>query len=249
MISTEFYLTWKPLGSVSTIPITEQQNRDIGSYKRIKFKLFTFPITYYGVSNINNTVQLSENGGAWNTMVLENSNYDDIEFVAELKRKLDAVGAGTYTVTISKYTGKLTITAVNITNFSIRFTASSKQHEKIWGVIAGTSRPQIPATLSYTSPNVIQLWGPDQLNVVSSTLSKMITKKNIDVVGEISDIILKVPVTLNAFNQESHYESDWMPAVNQEMIPSSILIDIVDEEGNSLNFNGGTCYLTVSIST
>jgi len=249
MSVTEFYLAWSPNGSSANIPISSSQNALIGLYRKIKFKTFIFPTSFYSVSNINNTAELSENGGAWTSFTLTNNNYNSTTLAVELKRVLEVVGIGTYTVDIDIYSCKMTITATGVTTFSIRFTANSRPHEKIWGITANTARPQIPATLSYTSPNVIQIWGPDCLLVKSPTLSKMLIKNNIDVSDSNSNVLIRVPIVSSSLSQDLYTSEDWLPAINQNLIPTTINIDVTDENGNSVDFNGARCYLTVAVST
>ena len=249
MSVTEFYLAWSPSGSAATIPISSAQNTAIGIYRKIKFKTFVFPTSFYSVYDANKTAELSEDGGAWTSFTLTKSNYTASTIVTEIKTALETVGAGTYTVTIDTYTGKLYITATGITSFSIRFTSNSRAHEKIWGILEGTSSPQIPATLSYSSSAVVQLWGPDCLLVKSPTLAKMMAKNNIDVSDGNTNVLMRVPIVSTVFSQDVHFESDWLPAINQALVPNSIVIDITDESGNSIDFNGCKCYLIVAVST
>lgn len=245
----EFHLSFAPNGSASSVAITEAQNVSIGSYRRLKIKQFTMPITYYAVSTINNAAELSENGGGWAAVTLTPGNYTQSTFATEVKTQLEATGAGTYTVSINTETSKMLISVGGgAATFSIRFTASNRQMEKIWGVPTGTARPQIPNGGSYTSTNIIQLWGPDHINLVSSTLVKMIASRAVDL-DDASNMLLRVPINVNVGSQQTVYDEDWRQAVNQVMTPTTISIDIQDESGNSINLNGGVCYLTIAVSS
>jgi len=248
----EFYFSWMPGGSPTSIAISELQNREIGRFRRMKIKHFVMDTTFYAVSSINNAFELEEDGsGTWLAGTLTPGNYTVSTFSAEVKTRLEAIGAGTYTVSISSESSKITIAVSGgASTFSIRFTESDRQKEKLWGVAAGTAQNlQIPNTGSYTSSKVVHLWGPTMINFTSSTLNKMLSEENHDITGGVSDVLMRVPLTVNTGSQQIVFDEDWRLAVNQIMKPTTIVADITDESGNSIDLNGGEVHITIAMSS
>lgn len=252
----EFTLRWSPPGSASTITLTPDEQNYIGAFSNIQFRQVTMPATFYVVSTINNTASLSE--GASNPDLLLNlsyifhitpANYTAATFAAAVATALQSVSPNslTYTVTISPTTGTLTISTSM--QFQISFTPGNPQMEKIWGVRAGTASPQINATSgSYTSINPVQLWGPDQLLIVSPTITSYMQSRNLDISPyEIPNTLLRVSVQGTPFTQITFNSQQIFAAISLP-IPSNIIIDVLDESGNSINLNGGYVYLTIAIS-
>ncbi len=188
----DFILKWSPNGSASSIAITNVENNQIGAFKKMRVKSITTPLTFYAISNINNTLLLEEdNSGTWNTVTLTPGNYTGAEFATEVKTQFETIGAGTYTVTISDTTNKITISVSGgASTFSAAFKENDNQREKIWGVPHGTAgqnaaeNPPTNAQIndapsgSYTSANPIMIWGPDYMLLKSETLVKMLNKRH-----------------------------------------------------------------------
>ena len=131
------------------------------------------------------------------------------------------------------------------------------QAEKIWGVPATKLTSPVPTQpqigngtylTSYRSTNPSQIWGPDQLLVVSPTLQNIFSRKNTDLGMNIQNIIMRVPVTVPLFSQQTFSDSNNEVAVqNNQSFPQKIVIDVTDETGNSLNFNGCVVYMHITV--
>jgi hypothetical protein len=259
------YIKWSPAGASQNITFTAAQSAQIAAFKKLTIKRVIMPITYYAISSINQTYQLSEGGAFGSARTITAGNYTSAEFCTELSTSLGlasvALGnSATYTCTISSTTGKLTITK-NSGTFQIQFAttaATRSQMEKIWGVPAVTAQPQINnggAAITYTSTNPVILWGPDELLLVSSALVTLCTQRNTDIVGYTSatdtaqtNILFKIPITVTPFSQLIYEDSVDFTATNQSIIPTTIDLNITDESGNSLNFLGGYCYIELALS-
>ncbi len=272
----EIYFKFSPDGSAQDVSLSASELSQIGSFKRLKFSSITTPLLYYSISSINQQFALIERNDSSATtttlITLTSGNYTSASFATELQTQLnnnDAYGS-TYTVTISTTTGKLSITNNNggtWNGFQIEFytgnsgtsdTASKRvQAEKIWGVTptllsdAAPASPQIGSgsfVTSYTSSLPVQLWGPDQLLVVSPELKKMLVRYNTDIVDNQANILLCVPIVSSPFTQQTYTFDSTTISVNNQTLPSTITFNITDESGNSIDFNGGSCYLRVIVS-
>lgn len=358
-----------------------------------KFSVMTLrdiilPLTYYNINDSNNTVLLKEGAGSWNLVTLTKGNYTSSQFASEVATQLDAIGAGTYTVSISSITGKMTISvAGGAATFSIAFTTGNRQTEKIWGVPAGTAgaavyienppsaaqvnnvaagsytsaralpsvvvinsrnnnfilfltgfivwtqmtltsgtytRVQFAAMLqtilegsgntwtvsinangtlsivltplltvttfsiafdenirdieeiwgvaantpganrtiqnppaaaqinpsvasSYTSARPIILWGPDQLLLRSAALESISLYKNTDIGTSIQNVVTKIPINGPTFSQYISSNGPVKQVISNTQLPASIDINITDESGNNVDFNGGVCYINMTV--
>lgn len=273
----EFYIKFIPSGSAVEINLSSTERTRIGAFKTIHFHTLVTPISYYCISSINNEfVLIEENDSAATTssiITLDSGNYTTSTFSIEVQSKLNANSAygSTYTVSINSTTGKMIITNDNggtWNGFKIEWytgnngtidSASNRiQAEKIWGaprtelIDTTPANPQIGGAVfltSYTSTNPIQLWGPDELLIISPELQKMKTKYNVDVINNQINIIIRIPIATNPFTQQTHIDTvSEVVGVNNQTLPTMITIDITDESGNSLNFNGGACYLHVRVA-
>ena len=272
--SREIYWKFRPNGSAQTITVSAANNLQIGAFKRIKFKLFTCPISFYAVGPTNKsfffTERLSIIGIVTDfsgTLNLTEGNYTISSFATEVAAIINANNHATtsYTATTSTTTGKLTIVGTGdgtYQGFQIEFysgvsgtvsnPAKRLQAEKIWGVAPTTLTSTVTVSqigsgsfiTTYVSTNPISLWGPDQLLVISPELKKLMTKYNTDIVDGQSNIIMRVPITSSPFSQQTYVNTDLeITGVNNQTIPATVTLDVIDESGNSVNFNGGSCYL------
>jgi hypothetical protein len=148
--SREVYLRFTPAGSPVQITLTDQEVANIGKFNTITYKNIIIPITYYAISEVNNTFLFREdNTGSWTTITLSPGNYNSLAFANELKTKLEIAGAGDYAVSVSPTTGQMTITVSGLAStFSIAYTTGDRQREKIWGTLPDT----IGATFKIENP-------------------------------------------------------------------------------------------------
>lgn len=182
--------------------------------------------------------------------------YTREEFIVELANKLNTAGAYTYTVSID-ISGKLIISSTD--DFQIAFIENVRSTEKIWGISSGVLGAKLmiqnPPTdvqitgATYTSTNPIQLWGPDKLLIVSEALENQFIKKNIDITQNTDDVIFSIPITVSPLTQQTYFN----PNVNMTLtsgvkLPRKVDMNITDESGNGINFNGGECYVNLIVS-
>lgn len=107
-------------------------------------------------------LELSEGGVGVGTVTIGAANYylsSPTSLTSELKEQLDAVGAGTYTVTLDDdtdtATGKVTISVTGVANYSIVWTDTALRD--LYGFTSNITT-QTTATGAYQAPN---LWLPN----------------------------------------------------------------------------------------
>ncbi len=280
--SRDVYIKFAPKSTPVSIDIEPAQINSIGIFKRISFKSFTCPTTFYSISSVNNQFYIIEQStsGSTNTrlVTLVPGHYNATSMATELMNRFNYTAGtgyygGIYIINIDTITGRLAISysspvGSTLNGFKIGFyngqagTSNSPsqrlQAEKIWGVdpttmtTAISALPQIGGNTfltSYTSENPSQIWGPDQLLVISPTFQNMIARKHTDIGDGQSNIIMRVPITVQPFSQQTFtdYNND-VTTIGNTKFPRVINISVTDESGNLLDFNGGQCYLIVSVS-
>uniref|UniRef100_A0A6C0BC81 Uncharacterized protein n=1 Tax=viral metagenome TaxID=1070528 RepID=A0A6C0BC81_9ZZZZ len=376
-------MRFSPNGNTANIiNISSETITKIGIFKSVSIDTIVVPVTYYMISSINNTFLLRENAGAWSTVTITPGSYTSTQFAAELKNRLEDIGAGTYAVTFIEYTGSIKITVSGaVATFSISFLTGDTQKEKIFGIpnnTAGasytiqnppaaaqinntraasyTSNNQIPPIIiidstnsrallsdvigtwnmytltsgsytniefaahlkvrlnatgtgtyntsilqngrlfisvsgaaltfsisfitsinkiediygvdhnttgatniiqnpptaaqinnvaSYTSTLPTQLWGPDVLYLTSNALDSLTIGRYTDANTLIEDIICQIPINASIFSQMIYRPELTLSCVSNTRLKSTFDFNIIDEDGNDINFNGGNCYLTL----
>lgn len=205
----------------------------------------------------------NEHAMVYITVNLTEGVYTRKEYVAELANALNAAGEGTYTVSIN-ISGKLIISdSAAGENFKIAFVENIRTIEKIWGVQTGTPgakleipNPPSPLQISslgtggvYVSHNPIQLWGPDKLLIVSEALESQFVNKNIDITQNTDGVIFSIPITVSPLTQQTYFNPNQnMTLTSGIKLPRTIDMNITDESGNGINFNGGECYVNLIVS-
>ena len=280
--SRDVYIKFTPKSTPVTVDIGSAQIASIGTFKRMIFKSFTCPTTFYAVSDVNNQFYIIERStsGSTNTRLatLTPGNYTAASIVSEMMDRFNYIASagyygGNYVIEIDVTTGRLEISydptvGSTLNGFKVGFyngqagTTNSPsrriQAEKIWGVSPTTLTTAVPtlpqiggATFlsNYVSANPSQIWGPDQLLVVSPTFQNMIARKNTDIGDGQSNVIMRVPVTVQPFSQQSFADyNNEVTTVGNTRFPRVVNISVTDESGNLLDFNGGQCYLIISVA-
>lgn len=254
------YLSFYPNGSSQNIQVSGEKKSQLSDFVHLKINWVRVQTTYHSFPT--SIIQLSENSAASVDVSLSAGNYTVSTFIVELANKLTAAGAGTYTVTYSSVTGKLTIVVSGggVTDFRIGFTTNSRILERYLGVTYGTSgTPSYQLSSSGTTlitPSSCIPSAPNMLYLKSTALNNIIVKENwminrdIDdgILNDIADVIIGFPPIAEA-NSEFLLKSDveFLVASAKQSMPSVIDVDIVDEYDTSINFLGGAVSLELCL--
>jgi hypothetical protein len=208
------------------------------------------------IDNTNSRALLSDIIGTWNMYTLTNGSYTNVEFAAHLKSRLNATGTGTYNTSILQ-NGKLNISVSGAAlTFSISFITGINKIEDIYGInhntVGATNIIQNPPTAaqinnvsSYTSTLPAQLWGPDVLYLTSYSLNSLTIGRYTDVHTLIENIICQIPINASTFSQMVYRPELMLSCVSNTRLKTTFDFNIIDEDGNDINFNGGNCYITL----
>jgi len=208
------------------------------------------------IDSTNSRALLSENSGAWTMFTLTTGSYTNTTYATQLKSRLSTTGIGTYTVSILQ-NGKLSISVSGLAStFSISFITGINKLEDIYGVDHNTSgatdiiqnpptSAQINNVGTYTSTVPAQIWGPDVLYLTSSALESLIIGRYTDESMQVDGIICQIPINASTFSQMIYKPNLVLSCVANTRLKSNIDLNIIDESGNDVNFNGGLCYITL----
>lgn len=247
----DIYVTFRPDGSPIDVQISNIKRAHIKDFVHMEIGWIRVQTTYYGFPQ--STIKLSEDGGVAVDVILSAGNYTATTWIAELQTKLSAAGVGAYTATYSAVSGKLTIVASGVTNFSIGFDTDSRKLERYFGVPVGTSgTPSYQLVSSGTtliSTNPIILSGPQMLYLVSESLSNILVRKNhvadpdIDsaVRTDIDNLVFGFTQIAEPYNEYTlPINDEYIMASAQQSMPPIIDVEIRDEDNKSIDFLGGS---------
>jgi hypothetical protein len=188
-------------------------------FSKIALKSVTLPNLVYPVNSNNNSVVFEEDGSATDfTATLTPGAYSASELATEVKTRMDAAGANTYTVTYDTNTYKYVITT---SGTSLRFTSDTTA-SKVIGV--DTSVTTFAA--SVTSAYPLRLDGSQYLDLIVSLPSSNITSDN-------KPIFQRIPLTAS-FGEVLFWQAYTLipiPFRAQNVI--SLDIRLLDDAGNS----------------
>ena len=106
------------------------------------------------INSTNNKINLKDSGGGSElTATLASATYTPTTLAAEIKSKIEAVSAHTYTVTFSTTTGKWTI-ATNHSFLSLLANTGTNVATSVWTTIGFTTASDKTGATTYTGTNV-----------------------------------------------------------------------------------------------
>lgn len=145
---------------------------------RIRFKKIQIPFSYYPYDpNDSTTSTLVFNEGAGDISVVigfPTTSWLPQNIVNALCDAMTSSGTQSYTGTYNEVTGKWTITA-SVSNFTMKWASSSTGLNKIFGF--NSSDTQYTGNTTYTSTNMVAVYGPPYLLLFSSALTSQTSDK------------------------------------------------------------------------
>ena len=161
---------------------------------RIIVKRVSMPNLFYNVPARKNTLYMTYDGSPVSVTMVE-GQYDADRFVAALEILLNTISVGA-TVSIDYDTGKLTLVCAGVTGWTVLSHSDVKEQfgvEESLNTIVGTSHDAtLPAALSWTSPELIDLSGEHTVRIESSTLA---FSNSFDSRGQILNTVEIVPIS------------------------------------------------------
>ncbi len=199
-----------------------------------------FPYSFYNVNIYNNLLRIAVNANPAVVLTLTRGNYNATTLITEIQTQLTAAGITDITIVISSITGLLTFTKAtgNFTLFS-----SGSTCFKILG---------FKPTLDYTStggiliaPYPLNLLGTLKLRIASYSLPISSLDSSVD--GNLN-ILASIPINAGNFGLIMYENTNNIQSTLNLTILDNFDLEILDDDGNLVNFNGAYWTITMLMS-
>ena len=205
---------------------------------KTSLQLVSIPVTYYNVKDGYNKINFNE-GGPELIATLDSGNYSIADLLVEIKAKMEAVGALTYTVTYSNITMKLTISASG--SFELLYGTGSNPTDQL-RTLLGYDAVDTGSATSHVSNDVVRLSNPRFIKI---------RIREFGISGKFSDdesftFIINVEENRGAYNNNKLGEYYQQCTISCDTI-TDIQVQLFDEDNNLLDMNGGEWYAVLKI--
>lgn len=196
-----------------------------------------FPYSFYNVNVYNNILQLSVDANPPVTITFTRGNYNATTLITEIKNQLTLAGITDLTLAISNITGLLTFTK---TTGSFTFYYSGSTCFKILGFNPTQDYTSVTSVL--IAPYPLNLLGTLKLRIASYQLSVNSIDSSVD--GNLN-ILASVPINSGNFGLIMYENTNNIQAQLNTKVLDGIDLEILDDDGNLVNFNN--TYWTISL--
>jgi len=198
------------------------------------------PNSMYAINSSNNLIYFAE-GGSTFTATITPGNYTRTELETEIDTQMAAVGAHTYSSSISVITGKCTISD-STGNFTLEFASNTTNS---MAKILGFTETDTSSASSHVGTNVVCLMGLDQYLYVEVDANSDVS---ISTVGNIQGkVMCAVPIVENRYDY-IHYQPT-PPIVYKYTTPTNIheiKVRILNRQLQTVDINGGRLSLVLN---
>lgn len=225
---------------------TYKVNRNISRIKEVTLHWVAIPNTYYAINATNNVLKLNN---AAKSITITPGNYNTTTLAFELKSKIDTAFADTNTtVTFSNTTYKLSIARTVAFIVDGVPTISSSTAAPILGYSVSSAN-----ALTNIANNVINIAGPNYINLVSAALTKYVFSKTLYVDNTYNTVIASIPTSSSAGGIITLTESipiAFRYSTKVNLTTTDIIdIQLTDDLGNILDLNGSDVSLEINFTT
>jgi len=209
--------------------------------KRIRLSNLELPWTHYVFNSTNNTINFKEDGGGTLVATLSSQNYSRSQLATEIKTQLESAGAGTYTVSVSNNTYKLTITpTAGITNFQLLASGSNSCHKTLGFSVDSANSSTV------TGNEIAQISGLNYVLLRSNVALNRRHKSFYDNSSTSHDILARIPVTTNS-GSVVYFNAVDQPFSESHGDLDELRFRLTDESGQTIDLNGGTISLKLDV--
>lgn len=199
-----------------------------------------FPYSFYNINIYNNLLRLSVNGNPAVVLTLTRGNYNANTLITEIQSQLTSAAITDITITISSITGLLTFTKASGT---FTLFSSGSTCFKVLG---------FNPTLDYTSvtsvliaPYPLNLLGTLKLRIASYSLP---TSSLDSSVGGNLNVLASIPINSGNFGLIMYENTNNIQSTLELKVLDNFDLEILDDDGNLVNFNGAYWTLTMLMS-
>jgi hypothetical protein len=214
-----------------SISISNNQNN-----LSIKLSSAELPYSFYTVNAYNNTFYIVENG-VDRLITITKGSYDIFEF----RDLILSLLGGTFTVTVSINTGKMTITNPSLTTIGLTFISDAFK-------LLGFSNQSYSATgtVGLTSPNIISLFSITGIYLKSNLSGSNIYNTRLN--NNTSSILQLIQIEADPFNMINYRSTTdaFITILNINNI-DQLTFRLTDQEDNLIDFNGVDYEFTLKV--
>ena len=199
-----------------------------------------FPYSFYNINIYNNLLRISVDANPAVVLTLTRGNYNANTLITEIQTRLAAAGITTITITISSITGLLTFIK---TSGSFTLYASGSTCFKVIGFNPALDYTSTGAVL--IAPYPLNLLGTLKLRIASYALPISSLDSSVD--GNLN-ILASIPINAGNFGLIMYENTNNIQSTLDLKILDNFDLEILDDDGNLVNFNGAYWTITMLMS-
>ena len=196
-----------------------------------------FPYSFYNINVYNNLLRISVNGNPAVVLTLTRGNYNATNLIAEIQTQLTAAAITDIVITISSITGLLTFTKAS---GSFILYASGSTCLKVLGFNPSLDYTSVLSVI--IAPYPCNLLGTLKLRIASYSLPISSIDSSVD--GNLN-ILASVPINAGNFGLIMYENTNNIMMPLDTTVLDNFDLEILDDDGNLINFNG--CYWTLTM--
>jgi hypothetical protein len=202
------------------------------NYQKVSVLRCSFPKTYYMIDSTNNSFTLTDSGGPFTITLDADRNYTSSQLATELKTKMDAASADTYTISLDGNNGKWTF--ANGTGDFTMDLSGNDDLAKYLGLSAGAN---VSTASSLTSTNVANLQRYETIQLHSSICR-----------NGLNDVLAYLNPRDTADFDVLNFDPDFKePRLIHNPETNLHNFSLTDSLGRAINLNGGTVQLSLLV--
>lgn len=199
-----------------------------------------FPYSFYNINIYNNLLEISADANPPVVLTFTRGNYNANTLITEIQTQLTAAGITDITITISSITGLLTFTKASGT-FTLYYAGSTCF--KVLGFNPALDYTSTGSVL--VAPFPLNLLGTLKLRIASYALPISSLDSSVD--GTLN-ILASVPINAGNFGLIMYENTNNIQSTLDLKILDNFDLEILDDDGNLVNFNGAYWTITMLIS-
>lgn len=199
-----------------------------------------FPYSFYNINIYNNLLEISVNANPPVVLTFTRGNYNANTLITEIQTQLTAAGITDITITISSITGLLTFTKASGT-FTLYYAGSTCF--KVLGFNPALDYTSTGSVL--VAPFPLNLLGTLKLRIASYALPISSLDSSVD--GTLN-ILASIPINAGNFGLIMYENTNNIQSTLDLKILDNFDLEILDDDGNLVNFNGAYWTITMLLS-
>lgn len=200
-----------------------------------------FPYSFYNINVYNNVLVVSDDGNPPVTLTLTRGNYNATTLIAELLLQLSNAGINHITITISSITGLLTFTCQN--NHTLELFSAGSTLLRVLGFNPALNYTSVASVI--VAPYPLNLLGTLKMRVASYDLPVSSIDSS---VGGNLNILATIPINAGNFGLIMYENTNNIQNSLDIRTLDGFDLEIIDDDGNYINFNAAYWTITMMLS-